>query len=98
MNYKPFAGAEEFVGDYQRPDRVIACATASIADHMGVAFGQAGVFSRIKAGIHAGENGEVAARGEGQGGLFFGNIFVFWVWRPHLLPDLWYFFLLVRAF
>src|SRR6516225_9827841 len=63
---KPLAGAEEFVRDNQRPDGVIAGSTASITNHMGIAFGETGVFCWIESGIHTGEDREMAARGERQ--------------------------------
>ena len=40
VNHKLFARTEEFVGNDQRTDGVIACSTASITDYMGVAFGE----------------------------------------------------------
>ena len=56
---EPFAGAEQLVRDHQRPDRVIGGPAASIANDMGVAFGEPGVFGRIEPCVHAGENREL---------------------------------------
>src|SRR5215475_505269 len=57
---KPFPRAQEFVRNDQRPDGVIAGTTASIANHMGVPFGETGVFGWIKPGVHTGEKRKMA--------------------------------------
>src|SRR5215813_6449485 len=57
---KPCSRAQEFVRNDQRPDSVIARTTASIANHMGVPFGETGVFGGIKPGVHTGENRKMA--------------------------------------
>jgi hypothetical protein len=69
VDHEPFPGAEQLVGNHQRPDRVVARAAAGIADHMGIALREAGIFRRIETRIHAGENGEPAGRRHGQCGL-----------------------------
>jgi hypothetical protein len=66
VNYKPFSCAEELVRNHRRSNGIIARSTASIADHMSVAFGKTGVFCRIKTGIDAGADREVAARRQRQ--------------------------------
>ena len=55
---EPFTGAEQLVGDDERADGVVARPTTRIANHVRVAFGQAGILRRIQSGIHTGENGE----------------------------------------
>ena len=49
------------MGDHQRADGVVAGAAAGVADDVGVALGEAGVFGRVEARVHAGEDGEAAA-------------------------------------
>ncbi len=61
-----FFGAEELVADDQRADGVVAGAAAGVANDVSVAFGEAGVFGGVKAGVHAGEDGEAAGRREGE--------------------------------
>src|SRR5512139_2248393 len=63
---EPLAGAQQLVGDDQRADGVVAGAAAGIADDVGVALGEAGVLGRVEAGVHAGEDGEMPARGHRQ--------------------------------
>ena len=58
MDDEPFAGAEQLGGDHERADCVIGRPAAGVADHMGVAFGEAGVFGGVEPGVHAGEDGE----------------------------------------
>src|SRR5260370_3507386 len=62
MDDEEFASAQQFVTYNEGPNGVVAGSPSSVADDVGVAFGQAGVFGGIKARVHAGENGE-AARG-----------------------------------
>ena len=59
-------GAEQLVGDHQRADRVVAGPAAGVADHVGVALGQAGVLRRVEPGVHAGEDREAARRRQRQ--------------------------------
>ena len=59
MNDEPFAGAEQLMGDHQRPNGVIGGPAAGIANEMGVAFGEPSVFGRIEPCVHAGENREL---------------------------------------
>jgi hypothetical protein len=88
VDYKPFAGAKKFVGDDQRPDGVIARSTASITDHMGVAFGQTSVFCRIKAGIHTGKNREMPTWRQRQVAFVPEILGVFSVRSQHFIQDL----------
>ena len=54
--------AQQFVADYQRPDRVVAGAPPGVADHVRIPFGKPGKFRRVHARIHAGENGKSPRR------------------------------------
>jgi hypothetical protein len=48
MDDESFAGAEQLGGNHERADRVIGRPAAGVADHMGVAFGKAGVFGGVE--------------------------------------------------
>ena len=52
--------AEQLVGDHERADRVVAGATAGVADHVRVAFAEPGVLRGVEAGVHAGEDREAS--------------------------------------
>jgi hypothetical protein len=54
---QPLQGAEQFVGDDQESDRIVARATSRVANHMRAAF-EASVFGGIRARIHAGEESQ----------------------------------------
>ena len=61
---EPFLRAEQLVRDDERADRVVGRPAAGVADDMRVALGEPGVFGRIEARVHAGENGEAPRRGK----------------------------------
>ncbi len=63
---EPLGRAEQLVGDDQRADRVVAGATAGVADDVRVAFAEAGVLRRVEPGIHAGQDREPPRRREGE--------------------------------
>ncbi len=63
---EPLLGAEQLVGDHERPDRVVAGAAAGVADHVRIALAQARVLGRVEPGVHAGEDREAARRRQGQ--------------------------------
>src|SRR5437868_5892189 len=60
-----FFSAKKLIADDERTDGIIAGTSAGVANHLGVAYGEAGVFGRVQAGVHAGEDGEAAGRREG---------------------------------
>jgi hypothetical protein len=66
VNDEEFTGAEKFVANDEGADGVVTGAAASVADNVGVAFGEPGVLGGIEARIHAGENGETACRWESE--------------------------------
>src|SRR5947209_13867381 len=88
MNYKPFAGAEELVRDHQRSDGIVTRPTASIADHMGIAFDKTGVLRRIEAGIHTGQDREMATRRQRQIALVSEILGVLRVRSQHFIQNL----------
>ena len=69
VDHEPLGGAEELVRDHERTDGVVARPSSGVADHVGVALGQAGVLGRIEPGVHAGEDGETTGRRKGEGAL-----------------------------
>ena len=82
---QPPRGEEEFVRNDQRPYGVIARTTASIANHMCVAFGQTGVFCRIEASVQ----GRIAKRqlgGRGRGGFRARRLTTLFCRGPDHLP------------
>ena len=87
VDHEPLRRAEQLVGDHQGADRVVAGAAAGVADHVGVALGQAGVLGRVEAGVHAGQDGEAAGRGKGQVGLVAERGGVRLVGRQDLVVD-----------
>ncbi len=64
MDHEPFGRAEQLVGNDQRPDGVIARPAAGVANDVGIAFGQPGVFCRVKSCVHTGEDREMTGRRE----------------------------------
>jgi hypothetical protein len=70
MNDKPFLRAEELVGNDKRPDGVVGCTAARVADDMRVALREAGVFGRVEPGVHAGQDCESTSRRQRQLALF----------------------------
>jgi hypothetical protein len=66
MDDEPLLGAEQLVRNDERADRVVGGAAAGVADHMRVAFREAGVFRRIEARVHAGEDRKAARRRQRQ--------------------------------
>ena len=70
MDDEKFLSAQQLVADDEGADGVITGAAAGIADHVGVAFGEAREFGGVEAGIHAGEDGEAAGRRKRQLALF----------------------------
>ena len=91
MNHEEFAGAEKLVADDQGTDGIVTGAAAGIADHVGVAFGEAGEFRGIEARVHAGQDGEAARRWESQLALLAKLIGIFAVgfedFRKNLTHD-----------
>ena len=59
-------GAEQVLGDREGADLVVGHHAAGVADHVGVALGQPEDPVRVEAGIHAGQDGDLLGRGEGQ--------------------------------
>ena len=53
MDHEPFLCSQQLVRNHKGAYRVVAGAAARIANDMGVAFAQAGVFCRIKPSVHA---------------------------------------------
>ena len=62
MDHEPFLCSEQLVGDDKGSYRVVAGATARIANHVGVAFAQARILRRIKPGVHACQYREASGR------------------------------------
>jgi type IV pilus biogenesis protein CpaD/CtpE len=62
--------AEELVGNDKRPYGVVSRAAARVADDMRVALRQTGVFGRVQARVHAGQDCESASRRQRQLALF----------------------------
>src|SRR5215831_8989976 len=87
VNDKPFPRAQELVRNDQRPDGVIARPTARIANHMGVPFGEPGVFGGIKPGVHTGENREMATWRQWQGAFVPKSRGVLGVCRQYFIDD-----------
>ena len=56
-------------GDDQGADRVVGRPTARIADHVRVAFGEAGILGWVETRVHAGQDRELPRRGERQAAL-----------------------------
>src|SRR5215510_8470179 len=84
---KPFPRAQEFVRNDQRPDSVIARTTASIANHMGVPFGETGVFGGIKPGVHTSEDREMATWRQWKVAFIPKSRFVLGVCCQHFIED-----------
>ena len=57
---------EQLVGDHERADGVVAGPAARVADDVRVTLAEAGVIGGVEAGVHAGQDGEPAGRGEGE--------------------------------
>ena len=57
---EPLPRAEQLVGDHERADRVIARASAGVADDVRVALAEPRVLRGIEAGVHAGQDRETA--------------------------------------
>ena len=53
---------EQLVRDHQRTNRIVAGAAAGVADHVRVAFCQAGKFRRVEPRVHARQDGKSAGR------------------------------------
>src|SRR5215467_4393077 len=70
MNDKEFPSAEKFVADDKGADGVVTGASASVANHVCVAFGETRELGGVQAGVHAGQNGEAACGGHGELTLF----------------------------
>ena len=85
---EPLARAEQLVRDHQRADGVVAGTAAGIADHVGVALREPGEFGRVKAGIHAGEDGKAARRRHRQFGPVAELVRIAPVRGHHLVQDL----------
>ena len=62
MDHEPFLRAEQFVGNDEGADGVVARSAAGVANDMGVAFRKAGIFGGIEPCVHAGQNGEAPRR------------------------------------
>src|SRR5215475_1591887 len=84
---KPFPRAQELVRKEQRPDGVIAGTTARIANHMGVPFGETGVFGWINPGVHTGENRKMATWRQRQVAFVPKSRCVSGVCRQHFIED-----------
>ena len=60
VDHEPFGGAEKLVRDHEGADRVVTGAAAGVANDVGVAFAETGVFRGIEPRIHAGEDREAS--------------------------------------
>ena len=73
MNKHDLMGLQEPLGDTQRPNDVIGDDSAGISDDVGLAVSETQKLGYIHPGIHAGDDGQFAARlglkvGVGEGG------------------------------
>ena len=59
-------GAEQALGDQQRPDDVVGDDTTGVADHVDVTLSQAEDAVHVQAGVHAGHHGDLAGGRHGQ--------------------------------
>jgi hypothetical protein len=66
-------GAEQTLADDQRPDLVVGDDSARIANHVGVAFGQAQQSERVQPCIHTGDDRYVEPRRHRQPALVKAN-------------------------
>jgi hypothetical protein len=53
MDDEPFARAEQFVGNHERADGIVAGRSSGVADDMGVALGETGESSGVETGVPA---------------------------------------------
>jgi hypothetical protein len=70
MDDEKFLGAEQFVADHEGADGVVTGAAAGVADHVGVALGEAREFGGVEAGVHTSEDGEAAGGRKSELALF----------------------------
>ena len=87
MDDEPFLCAEQLVRNDERANRIVGGAPAGVADHMRVAFRQAGVFRRIEARVHAGEDGEAPRRRQREIALVAEVRDIGGVGRRHFIDD-----------
>ena len=59
MDDEPFARAEQFVGNHERADGIVAGRSSGVADDMGVALGESGESSGVETGVRQTKDGEV---------------------------------------
>src|SRR5260370_15454411 len=59
VNDKPFLGSEQFVGNDQGPNGILAGAAAGVADDVGIAFCQTRELRRVETGIHTSQHGKM---------------------------------------
>jgi hypothetical protein len=69
VNDEKLLRAQQLVRDHQRTDGVVAGPPTGVANHVGVALGQPGEMGRVEAGVHACQNGKLAARRQRQLGF-----------------------------
>lgn len=63
---EPLLRPQQLVGDDEGTDRLLVHPAACVADHMGIALGQARKLRRVQTGVHAGHDGEFSAGRDGQ--------------------------------
>jgi hypothetical protein len=87
MDDEPLLGAQKLVGDYKRPYRIVAGATACVANDMSVALAQAGILCRIKSSVHACQDCETPGRRKSESRLFAESFGVFAIGGENFVKD-----------